>query len=67
MVDALESVVPVFLTLFEGEVVADVFVKEGAFCDASAWDCAGNPEVAGGAAIEVEGVSDFEAGDGLRF
>ena len=55
------------LALFEGEIVADVLVKERALCDASARDDIGDPEVAGTSSVEVQGVGDLKVGDGLGF
>ena len=54
-----------FLSFSEGEVISRLFSEERAFGKPSTWDLVRNPEVAGGAAIEVDGVFDMKPFKGL--
>ena len=54
-----------FLSFSEGEVISRLFSEKRAFVKPSTWDLVRNPEVAGGAAIEVDGVFDMEPFKGL--
>jgi len=54
-----------FLSFSEGEVIPRLFSEERAFGKPSTWDLVRNPEVAGGAAIEVDGVFDMKPFKGL--
>lgn len=49
-----------FLSFPKGEVISRLFSEKGASGKSSAWDLVRNPEVAGGAAIEVYGVFDMK-------
>ena len=54
-----------FLPFPKGEVISRLFSEERAFGKPSTWDLGRNPEVAGGAAIEVDGVFDMKPFKGL--
>ena len=54
-----------FLSFSEGEVIPRLFSEKGASGKSSAWDSVRNPEVAGSAAVEVDGVFDMKPFKGL--
>jgi hypothetical protein len=57
--------VRLFLALPQGEVVAGFFAEEGVLCDTSTRHGVRDPEITGGSSIEVKGVFDIEAFQGL--
>ena len=50
---------------FKGEVIPRLFSEKGAFSKSSARNLVRNPEVAGSAAVEVDGVFDMKPFKGL--